>query len=135
MAYWRQDQWLAAGPSASGHFAGHRWKNVPRLDEYLESDDGGFAPITEHEPPDARRALGEMLMTGVRLAEGLDLEAVFSSADRISPAIRERVCRVIDRYVNSGHLSMCGDRISPTERGFLLVDGIARDLLGASDAR
>ncbi|MBL8760497.1 MAG: radical SAM family heme chaperone HemW, partial [Phycisphaerae bacterium] len=32
LAYWRQDQWLACGPSASGHARGIRWKNTPRLD-------------------------------------------------------------------------------------------------------
>ncbi|MBX3316872.1 MAG: radical SAM family heme chaperone HemW [Phycisphaeraceae bacterium] len=134
MAYWRQDQWLAAGPSASGHFAGHRWKNVPRLDEYLESDDAGFVAIVEHEPPDARRALGEWLMTGVRLAEGLDLDAGLARADEISPTIRADVCRVIERYASSSHLVRIGARIAPTEDGFLIVDRIARDLLRATDA-
>ena len=140
MAYWRQNQWLAAGPSASGHFAGHRWKNVPRLDEYLESDDAGFAPVIDHEPPDARRALGEALMTGVRLAEGVDIERLMSLADRIDPAIRPRAERVIARYVDSGHLvrvsdTTGADRTAPTHRGFLLVDRIARELLAAIESR
>lgn len=139
MAYWRQDQWLAAGPSASGHFAGHRWKNVPRLDEYLESDDAGFAPVIDHEAPDARRALGEALMTGVRLAEGVDVERLMVRADRIDPEIRPRVERVIERYTQSGHLvrvtATDGEHIAPTDSGFLLVDRIAREVLGAIERR
>ncbi|HRJ50130.1 MAG TPA: radical SAM family heme chaperone HemW, partial [Phycisphaerales bacterium] len=56
LAYWRQESWLAAGPSASGHLrtadgtAGHRWKNIPRLDDYLRPADGvGTSPLAEYE--------------------------------------------------------------------------------------
>src|SRR5262249_54522169 len=76
LAYRRQEQWLAAGPSASGHVyagkdpgaGGYRWKNVPRLGDYLESE--GFSPIVELETPDAARALRERIMMGLRIAEG-----------------------------------------------------------------
>lgn len=135
MSYWRQDQWLAAGPSASGHFAGHRWKNVPRLDDYLDNDDGGFAPVIDHERPDARRALGEHFMTGVRLAEGLDLDAALACADAIDSGIRARVERVVRSYVDSGKLDRNRSRIAPTPQGFLLVDRIARELLHALEPR
>lgn len=133
LAYWRQEEWLAAGPSASGHYAGHRWKNVPRLDEYLETDDEGFAPVIDHEAPDARRALGERLMTGVRLAEGVEISTVLARADAVDTAIRARVERVVGAYVASGHLRREGatGRVGPTDRGFLMVDGIARELLRA----
>lgn len=135
MAYWRQHQWLAAGPSASGHFAGHRWKNVPRLDDYIESDDAGFAPMIDHEAPDARRALGERMMTGIRLAEGLDLDVVFDRTDNIDAALRPRIDRIIAAYTDSGHLARAGSRVAPTPRGFLLVDRIARELLQGIEPR
>lgn len=129
MAYWRQEQWLAAGPSASGHFAGHRWKNVPRLDEYIETEDAGFSAIIDHETPDSRRSLGERMMTGVRLAEGVDLSDTLCRADAIDPAVGPRIERVLAAYTASGHLARDGDRVVPTARGFLLVDRIARELL------
>lgn len=102
LAYWRQDQWLAAGPSASAHIAGHRWKNMPRLDDYLAISDNGFAPIVDHEPPDAARALTERIMTGLRLAEGLEttflLEATARArgdhaATRLRAAIEHQISR------------------------------------------
>ncbi|MDX2017518.1 MAG: radical SAM family heme chaperone HemW, partial [Planctomycetota bacterium] len=80
LAYWRQEFWLACGPSASGHIAGHRWKNVPRLDDYLSMDDAGFTAARDHEPPDPRRALSERLMTGLRLREGLPLAEIEPAA-------------------------------------------------------
>jgi oxygen-independent coproporphyrinogen-3 oxidase len=129
LAYWRQDPWLSAGPSASAHVGGHRWKNVPRLDDYLLGGDAeGFAPIVDHEPPDARRALAERIMTGLRLAEGLDGEWVLrqTSGLGIDPG---PVTRAVERWASRSLMSESEGRWRLTDAGFLLADGIARDLM------
>ncbi|XOV74352.1 MAG: radical SAM family heme chaperone HemW [Phycisphaerales bacterium] len=60
LAYWRQEQWLAAGPSASGHARGFRWKNVPRLTDWMESvrTSDGWSSVVDLETPNAPRAGG-----------------------------------------------------------------------------
>lgn len=129
LAYWRQDGWLAAGPSASGHAAGWRWKNTPRLDEYLEADDAGFAPVCELEPPDPRRALMDRLMTGVRLREGVDAARALSDA---APLGADRALAEAARGAReAGWLSQREDRWSLTDAGFLFADRVAADLIGA----
>src|SRR5690606_6872583 len=49
LAYWRQHEWLAAGPSASGHCNGWRWKNIPRLTDWMNSVNttGGWSSVTD----------------------------------------------------------------------------------------
>jgi len=131
LAYWRQEQWLAAGPSASAHVAGRRWKNVPRLDDYLRVDDGGFAPITDFEDADSRRALAERIMTGLRLAEGLAKDDVFAQAERIDSGARERLEQAASGYIASGDLVDAGGRLVCSERGFLVADGIAAELMAS----
>lgn len=146
LAYWRQEQWLAAGPSASAHVAGHRWKNVARLDDYLAVDDGGFAPITDHEPPDPARALRERIMTGLRLAEGLDAETILADAAALgAPEVQPDSPRrhkshgeepgalgaVVARSRGRGLLTTDSGRWRLTDAGFLFADGIAADLMGA----
>lgn len=128
LAYWRQEPWLAAGPSASGHLAGHRWKNAPRLDTYLERGRDGFAPIVDHEPPDPRRALAEVLMTGLRLAEGVDAGTALSRAGAIG---REGALRAAaDLEIGAGLM-----RLDPAGRwvlddsGIVFADGIAARLM------
>lgn len=138
LVYWRGGEWLAAGPAAAGHVAGHRWKNVPRLDDYLGHDDGGFAPIVEHEPPDARRTLAETILMGLRLAEGLPAGRLRSQADRLGPAVRDRLERELQHQCDIGLLQHDASPPSEarwvlTESGFVLADAVVRDLIGALD--
>ncbi len=128
LAYWRQHDWLAAGPSASGHLSGHRWKNVPRLDEYLAGDDAGFAPIVEHEPPNAERNLAEWIMTGVRLAEGLDESTLIERAGVVERGAPERLASQIAEHRESGWIQP--ERLALTDAGFLFADRVAADLMG-----
>lgn len=130
LAYWRGEQWLAAGPSASAHVAGHRWKNVPRLDDYLTLDDEGFAPIIDHEPPDAARALAERIMTGLRIAEGLDGRWLHGEAEGLEAGCGDRLAREAERQAAAGLMDLSGGRWRLTEAGFLLADGIAGEFMG-----
>ena len=133
LAYWRQEQWLAAGPSASAHAGGHRWKNTARLDDYLSIDDEGFAPISEHEPPDDRRALVERLMTGVRISEGLPESEVLALASRLGPDVESAVAYAAERLRNRGLLAVQSGRWAPTANGMLVADAIALEFLEAID--
>ena len=136
MVYWRCGQWLAAGPSASGHVAGHRWKNAPRLDDYLRLDDEGFAPIVDHEAPDARRALRELVWLGLRLTEGIDGDAVVSQVEELEGRTRHsdpsrgvRVRSVVAGLEARGLVRIESGRWILTDDGILLADGIASDLM------
>ncbi len=129
LAYWRQDQWLAAGPSASAHLAGHRWKNTPRLDDYLSFDDHGFAPAVDHEPPDPNRALSEKLMTALRLREGLNRDAILREAESVSPERERQLREAMDKAVASGYACERDGRYTLTNAGMLLADAIASEMM------
>lgn len=130
LAYWRGEPWLAVGPSASGHMNGWRWKNTPRLDDYLQQSDDGFAPVCDLEPPDSRRALMDQLMTGIRLTEGLDARVMLEQAKTLGAAERLRAAAVVAE--KSGWLSNTdGERWVLTDEGFLFADRVAGDFIGA----
>ena len=142
LIYWRQGGWLAAGPSASGHvrvrgggaeddggLAGHRWKNAPSLGTYLAHGDRGFAPIVDHEPPDAARAVRERIMTGVRLREGLDPAGLLRASDQAVPGSGARLEREARGLRDDGLLRLAPERWQVHGRGWLLADWIARRLM------
>ncbi|MCC6429180.1 MAG: radical SAM family heme chaperone HemW [Phycisphaerales bacterium] len=164
LAYWRQGSWLAAGPSASGHLRigsvgaegtvgvggavgggqvgsggryiapGHRWKNTPRLDDYLRKGDAtGFSPISDHEGPDAARALRERIMTGLRLCEGLDGGRVLATADGLHPGSGKRLVAAIAAVRDRGQLVVRDGMWILTDEGILFADGIAVELFAALD--
>ncbi|MCA9312391.1 MAG: radical SAM family heme chaperone HemW [Phycisphaerales bacterium] len=129
LAYWRQEEWMAAGPSASGHAQGWRWKVVPNLGEYLNGDQDGFARTVDSEGPDARRAVAERLMTGLRLREGVEIDAITRAGEAASPGAADRLRATAGRWIGSGHLADDDGRWCPTDSGFLMADGMAADLM------
>ncbi len=129
LAYWRQDPWLAAGPSASAHVGGHRYKVIPRLDDYLNHDDQGFALVTDHDPPEPRRTLAEIIMTGIRLAEGIDMNRVLGEASAIGAA--GALQAEIERADESGWLVERAGRLALTDSGLPLADHVASCLMSA----
>lgn len=129
LAYWRQEDWLAAGPSASAHVHQHRWKNIPHLDQYLSFDRQGFAPIMDHEPPDSRRALRERIMTGLRLAEGMDLRRLIEQIETHAPGARPHFDATRQQLVDAGWLSPDDSRLCLTPEGVLFADRAASELM------
>ncbi|MEL6796607.1 MAG: radical SAM family heme chaperone HemW [Planctomycetota bacterium] len=129
LAYWRQEQWIAAGPSASAHVGGHRYKVIPRLTDYLDFSDDGFAPMVDHESPDASRALAEIIMTGIRLSEGIDVEACMKEAEALGA--HGALGSEIDAVRSNGWLADDTERLVLNERGLPLADHIASCLMSA----
>lgn len=130
MAYWRQEDWLAAGPSGSAHVGGQRWKNIPRLTDWMEGveSSGGYSPIVDFEGVDLSRAVRELVMTTVRLAEGMPVERVMSALD---DAARDRLNAAADPLESRGWLTRSPGAWRLTDEGFLFADGVAAELMSA----
>ncbi len=127
LAYWRQESWLAAGPSASGHLrcadasrGGLRWKNIPRLTDWMAAvERAGCSPVVDVETPAPKRALRERIMMGLRVRDGLALTDL--------PGLDD----AIDAERAIGLVEVSGGRVRLTDRGFLQADGVARRLMAA----
>ena len=138
LAYWRQRSWLAAGPSASAHLrtdaGGWRWRNAARITDWIESvtATGGYCFVDDLEAPDRPRALRERVMTGLRIAEGLELGELMADADAIGRAAALQ--RAMDGFERVGLLSVGGGRLTLTARGFLMADGVAGALMASLEA-
>lgn len=135
IAYWVQEPWLAAGPSASGHAiarsgpraGSYRYKNVPRLGDYLDS--AGFSPIVDVESPDPLRLVRERIMMGIRLAPGLNAEDILADVAAIAPSKLKPLERAATEMTTRGWMIRHTNRWTLTDAGFLLGDHVAGELM------
>jgi oxygen-independent coproporphyrinogen-3 oxidase len=125
LLYWTGGEWWGLGPGAAGHVAGVRWKNVPRLTEYLER--GPLPPVTEVEVIDAGRRAAERLMLGLRLRDGI-AAAELSSLLQSDPDAGRRAA-AIDRQVRCGALERTNGMLRLTRSGLFIADTVIADLL------
>ncbi len=122
LLYWKNENWWPLGPSASGHVDGLRWKNVPRLGDYLAH--GPLPPVVDVERLDEKHAHGEWLMLRLRMNEGIPRQELVA---RLSgdPARWSS----IDNALKSGLLCWNDDALQFTLRGRMMADDVLADLV------
>ena len=122
LVYWRNGNWVGAGPSAASHVAGRRWKNVSHLGRYLAS-----APkaerIDEEVIPETQQA-GERLMLGLRLRRGIRLDWLEKALDGGDPRWQR-----IELLESKGLLQRDDGHLQLTRRGLWVSDAIFTELL------
>lgn len=109
LIYWRAREYVGIGPAAHSYYNGKRFAVPRNLAEFLEND--AQREIVTDENPDKYE---EMVMLGLRLAEGISLDERLERRLRLVP-------REYFRVVNG--------RISLTPKGFLLSNQIIATLL------
>ena len=76
LKYWTDGQWLGFGCGAHSTRTGVRWKNVSATEGYVSKVIAGESIETERRMMSPSERLEEALFTGLRLVEGIDLDAV-----------------------------------------------------------
>ena len=125
LVYWRSGNWLAFGPSASGHLDGTRWKNVPRLGEWLDSNP--WTRIVDLERADASGRVGEHLMLELRLREGMSHQRLEELLGQSDPGGRRR--EAIELGLEKGILESSDEGLRLSDRGILLSDSLLSELI------
>ena len=125
MLYWRDRDWLAIGPSASGHASGVRWKNVPRLGDWLDGQGASDAVDVERGSPDVRA--GERLMMGLRLVRGLPEAEVEAALELGERGPRRRAA--IERAVADGRMERAGGALRFTAAGMMNANAVLAGLV------
>lgn len=123
--YWERVDYVGLGPGAHGALGALRYANLRSHLRYRQAIDTGGWPIERWERLTARQILGERLVLGLRLAEGIPrlwLDARF--ADR--PAV---LARLLDRYTAAGLVETRGARVALSPRGALLSDSLFAELV------
>jgi len=125
--YWVLRPYLGLGPGAHSFDGRERWRNEENVTRYYERLEAGSLPREDRAPISEREHAVERIMLGLRRARGLkrrSLEALAGASVTSWSTWAERAGAL--------RLDPPG-RIRPTERGLLLAQEIASDLLARAD--
>jgi oxygen-independent coproporphyrinogen-3 oxidase len=122
--YWRAAEYLACGPGACGFVGDVRYGNVKPVARYCAMLEGGALPVDTSERLTARQRLGERLILGLRLADGVP-RAWLDERVAGDAALARRAAA----WREAGILADRGDHVVLTEAGFLVSDGVFVELV------
>jgi oxygen-independent coproporphyrinogen-3 oxidase len=124
LTYWRYGDYAGVGPGAHGRRLGMRTVRHKKPENFLSALRRNAHGISEEAALLPQEASDEALVMGLRLAEGIDADAIARrfGFDAIVDWAK------VDRLVASGHIARDGSRISPTPAGRLLLDHILAEI-------
>ena len=126
--YWDHRPYLGLGCAAHSFVRSQRWGNVRDIVRYIAMVDEGRFPREFIEDIDPAKLAEERLFLGLRRSAGIDRDAFekncgikfgeFAGKEKIAEFVRQEL--LIDRR----------PFLAPTEKGMLVADAMARELLG-----
>ncbi len=123
--YWHGEEYVGLGPGAHSHLGGVRFANFRSQVTYRKEVLGGHFPIEWQECLSAEERLGERIVFGLRLQEGVPrgwLETRFAAQP-------DRLNTLLEHYQTLGLLVEEGDRVYLTEQGRLLSNTVFAELV------
>jgi oxygen-independent coproporphyrinogen-3 oxidase len=118
LKYWTDGEWLGFGCGAHSTRGGVRWKNVSSTEDYVDRISAGQPTAVEPRQLSAEERLGDALFTGLRLADGIDLDDL---QIRYGVDVWARYGAELERFVDAGCLRHDGARLSLSRQGMLLA--------------
>ena len=126
MAYWRGEGWYAAGPGAARFVDGIREVNHRSTSNYLRKIERGESPTQEREPISLLQYAKERAAFGIRLLEGIDLNAL---NEHVGFDTTELLNQAIARSCSDGLISWVNGRMKLSSEGILFADTVAQRIL------
>jgi len=130
LVYWRYRDYVGIGPGAHGRRGGFATVRHRKPENWLAAMAEGGNGISETRGLEPREQAAEALLMGLRLREGVDLEAI-AKRNLLTPA---DLCdwSKVSLYQREGLVSLEGSRLLVTEAGMPLLDALLGELVPAN---
>jgi len=127
LVYWHNEEYLGFGPGAVSYLRGRRWMKEKFPPRYIAKVCTGEELTVEEECLEPEAAVGETLMLGLRLLEGISLSQLRARYPQVD--LEARFGPVVAQLTRVGLLEQAGDRLRLTHRGLLLANDVFMELL------
>jgi len=121
LKYWQDGAWLAFGCGAHSTRDGVRWKNVSSTEDYIARIASGQPLAVERRAMTRDEQLEEALFTGLRLTEGVDIEA---TGARYGVDVWARFGDPLAPFLEAGLLRREAPRLRLSREGMLVANDI-----------
>ena len=124
LTYWRYGDYVGVGPGAHGRRLGRRTVRHRKPENFLSGIRRNGHGMVEEEALTPQEAADEALVMGLRLAEGIEPQAL-SARFGLEAIVDESA---VDRLIESGHLECDESRLRTTPAGRLLLDRVLAEI-------
>jgi oxygen-independent coproporphyrinogen-3 oxidase len=130
LAYWRYDDYLGIGPGAHGRVTQGGVKVATRQlrapENWLAAIETSGTALEEQTPIARADAVGEMLMMGLRLVEGIARQRIEALAEK---TVEELFAGALPPLVEGGFLTLDAERLAATAAGRQRLNAVLGALL------
>ena len=124
-SYWTDVPYIGLGAAAHSYDGQQRRWNIDNINTYIKCIENG-EPAYDYELIDDTTRYNDRVMLALRTCEGLDLQS-------LTPADRDYLLPLADRYIADGLLSNDGRRLRLTRSGLFVSDMVISDLMRIND--
>ncbi|WP_370183319.1 radical SAM family heme chaperone HemW [Alteriqipengyuania sp.] len=129
LTYWRYGDYTGIGPGAHGRRKGMATIRHKKPEAFLRRVGENGHGISEERALGREEQISEALLMGLRLAEGIELEALAARFETSSDALID--ASRADFYSDLGFVTRKGDRITIAPQGMPLLDALLAELVPA----
>ncbi|MEI6808897.1 MAG: radical SAM family heme chaperone HemW [bacterium] len=129
LACWRGAEYVGVGPAASSHVGLRRWTNAGDLTGYLDAIEHGHKPERDAEDLTKVVKATEMVIFGLRMAEGIDTSIVRARSG-INAVDEKKLVAVFQGLLESGVVEYRSSSWFLTDRGRDVADYVAVEIIG-----
>lgn len=124
LAYWKLEDYIAFGLSASSNLGNVRYSNFDNFSDYYEAIEDGIKPISYKEELSKIDRINEYIMMGLRLNSGIDILEI---DDRFNVDFMDEYRDEIEKNLESGLIWIDEGKLSLTELGRDLSNQVELD--------
>ncbi len=125
--YWENNEYVGFGPGAASYLNGTRSKNILSPEKYIEALlEKKEIPLFEKETLDQKKSMGETLMLGLRMVNGINLS---DFEKRFGKKLDSEFDEKIEKLKSEQFLEYSDEKLKLTRKGILFSNEVFVELI------